>query len=247
MAADDSTPILYDTGRALTTFHPFLKLPCNIRSHIIALVAPEPRTRFLELFGYEAPSYTPKIRYIPRLPPLFHVSRETRSFSITHEGGSLIHFFAKETKGRRFYFNFGRDTMFLSSRFTPSGKSTETFRLRELSTLLAPPFLSNLRRVVVTYSSLDDYKAIGCRLRPYVSLEKLYIAMSDWWSDRRVKTLLRNGKPQVGYVTWKIETYSRIAEGDETDDEEESQEEYERRIRFRQKRRVVECELWLDE
>lgn len=245
MTVDD--PTLSSTGGALTTFPLFPKLPVSLRARILSYAAPGPRTRFLELFGYEAPTYTPKIRYIPPLPTFFHVSRETRHFSICHEGGSLIHFFAREIEGRKFYFNFANDIVFLSSRFTPAGKSTETFRLRELSTLLAPPFLSRLRRVVVTYSGRDDYAAIGGVVRPYVCLETLYVAMSDWWSERGVRTRLRNGKPPAGYVAWSVERVMREADAEEADDEGESDGENEGKMQVRLRRRVVECELRLDE
>ncbi|KAF2626999.1 hypothetical protein BU25DRAFT_421917 [Macroventuria anomochaeta] len=238
---------LYSTGCPLTTFHPFPKLPANLRALISNLAAPAPRTRFVELYGYSAPTYTPKIRYIPRLPPLFHTSRETRNFSITHEGGTLVHFFATEKEDKKFYVNFSQDIIFLSSRFTPSGKSTETSRLRKLSSLLKPSFLSRVCKIVVTYSSLDDYAAVGKVLLDYVGLETLYVAMCDWWSERSVKMRLRRGRPIVGYVMWKIEAEMRIAEGEETEDEEESREEIEERMEIRRKRRVLECELRLDE
>ncbi|KAF9700997.1 hypothetical protein EKO04_000429 [Ascochyta lentis] len=250
MAVDGLSTVsgeLYTTGRTLNAFHAFLQLPTNLRARILQLAAPEPRTRFVEIYNYEAPTYTPRLRYVPQLPPLFHASRETRTFSIVHEGGELIHFLTPATEKRRFYFNFARDIVFLSSRFTPSGCSTETFRLRELYTLLPPSFMKKLHRVVVTYSSLDDFKAIGRVLCSYVALETLYVGMSDWWSDRSVKTRLRRGRPQVEYVAGKVEGSLKLAEAEETDDESESDEEWEARLEIRKRRRVVECELRLDE
>lgn len=238
---------LYTTGRPLTTFHPFAILPANLRAHILLLTAPAPRTRYLELYAYTAPTYMPRIRYIPPLPPLFHVSRETRSFSIAYEGGSLAHFFAVEKEAKKFYVNFERDIVFLSSRFAPSGKSTETFRLRELSSLLVPVFLPRLRRVAVTYSGRDDYAAIGEVLLHYEGLETLYVAMGDWWSEGSVNTGLRQRRPVAGYVQWKIGMEVSVAEGEETEDEDESEEVFDGKMEGRRRKRVVECDLRLDE
>ncbi|KZM21361.1 uncharacterized protein EKO05_0008884 [Ascochyta rabiei] len=251
MVTNESTSVaselLYSTRRTLDAFHLFPQLPANLRTRVLQLAASGPRTRFIEVYNYTAPTYTPRLRYIPQLPPLFRTSHETRIFSITHEGGELIYFLGTTPEKRKFYFNFARDIIFLSSRFTPSGHSTEAFRLRELSTLLPLQFLARMSRVVVTYSSLDGYKSIGGVLRCYVGLETLYVSMSDWWSDRSVKTRLRRGRPQVGYVACKVETELKIAEAEETDDESESDGECVARLEIRKSRRVVECELRLDE
>ncbi|KAJ4350961.1 hypothetical protein N0V95_004245 [Ascochyta clinopodiicola] len=138
MATDEMSTIpgelLYSTDRTPNAFHLFLQLPANLRTRVLQLAAPKPRTRFIEVYNYEAPTYVPRLRYIPQLPPLFRTSHETRRFSITHEGGELIHFLGTATRNEKFYFNFTRDIIFLSSRFTSSRPSTETFRLRELST-----------------------------------------------------------------------------------------------------------------
>jgi hypothetical protein len=158
-----------------------------------------------------------------------------------------VYFFAKENEESKFYFNFDKDLIFLSSRFRISEPSTETFRLRELSTLMSPLFLSRLRRVVVTYSGLDDYTSIGHVLRWYLGLQTLYIGMVDWWSESSVKTKLRRGKPQVGFVASRVKEELKRTEDEETDDEGESEEEYEERMRLREGRRVIECKLRLDE
>lgn len=201
------------------------------------------------LHAHTSSSFTALHHPPSRLPPLFAVSRETRDFSITHEGGTLAHLFAVTKPENTFYINFERDIIFLSSRFTPSGKSTETSRLRELSSLLKSTFLAKVRKVVVTYSGLDDFSesSNGEVLLDYHELETLYVAMCDWWSDRAVRTKLRQGRPMEGYVKFKIEAEMRIAEGEETEDEEESAEEYEARRAGRAKRKVVECELRLNE
>jgi hypothetical protein len=245
--ATNGEQLLYSTGHTLECFHLFSKLPDNLRTLIMSHAAPTPRTRFIEFYGFASPSFNPRIRYIPRLPPLFAVSRETRNFSIHHEGGLLAHLFATSKPENTFYVNFERDIIFLSSRFTPFTKSMETSRLRELSSLLKPAFLSQVRKIVLTYSSLDDFESIGGTLLDFVGLETLYVAMCDWWSDKAVRTRLRQGRPMEGYIKFKIEAEMRVAEGEETEDEEESTEEHEARTSGRAKRRVVECELRLDE
>lgn len=207
---------------------------------------PAPRTRFLELYAYSAPTFSPRIRYIPALPPLFSVSRETRSASITHEGGSLMHFFFIEKVSKKFYINFARDIVFLSSRFTIQ-PGTETRRLRELSSLLKPVFLMQLKRVVVTYSGRDDYERIGGVVMDFVALETLYVAMWDRWSEGWVRERLEKGTPVKGFVEWKVEGAVRDARGEETEDEDESAEEYEKRVEDVKMVRVVECVLRLDE
>lgn len=113
--------------------------------------------------------------------------------------------------------------------------------------MLKPAFLSQVRKVVVTYSSLEDYEAIGGVLLDYAGLETLYVAVCDWWSDKSVRTRLRQGRPMEGYVKFKIEAELRVAEGEETEDDDESPEEYEARTSGRARRRIAECELRLDE
>lgn len=161
MAAEElnAMPHLYNTRLHLTKFCPFSELPANLHARILIHAALAPRTRFLQLYSYSAPTYTPKIHYIPRLPPHFHMPREMQSFSITHEGRSLIHLFATENNEKKLYFKFERYIVLFTSRFTFSGKSSEASRQRELSLLLKPAYFSKLRKTVVTYSSLDDYAA----------------------------------------------------------------------------------------
>lgn len=240
---------LYSTGRTLTSFHLFSSLPNNVRALILFQASHAPRTRFVELYGYASPSFNPRVRYAPRLPPLFAVSRETRNFSIAHGNGTLIHLFATQKPGNTFYINFEHDIIFLSSRFTPSGKSTETSRLRELSSLLKPVFLSQVRKIVVTYSGLDEYTepSIGEVLLDYCGLETLYVAMCDNWSNSAVKKRLSRGRPIDGYVKFEIETAIKNVEGEETEVEDESDEEYNERTADKRKTRIVECELRLDE
>ncbi|KAF3050864.1 hypothetical protein E8E11_009988 [Didymella keratinophila] len=248
MATNDEQ-LLYSTGCTPTSCHMFSQLPDNLQALILSYAAPTPGARFVELYGFASPSFNPRVRYIPRLPPLFAVSRETRDFSIAHEGGTLAHLFATPKPENTIYFNFERDIIFLSSRFTPSGNSTEIFRLRELSSLLKPAFLCQLWKVVVTYSGLDDFSesSIGEVLLDYYGLETLYVAMCDWWSDKAVRTRPRQGRPMEGDVKFKIEAEMRVAEGEATEDEDETAEEYEARTSGRATRTVVECELRLDE
>ncbi|KAJ4403025.1 hypothetical protein N0V91_006771 [Didymella pomorum] len=248
MSANDEQ-LLYSTSCILMTFHVFSKLPYNLRALILSYAAPTLRTRFVKLYGFASPSFNPHIRYVPRLPQLFAVSRETRDFSIAHEGGTLAHLFATPKRENTFYFNFERDIIFLSSRFTPPGNFTETSRLRELRSLLKPAFLCQVRKIVVTYSSLDDFSesSIGGVFLNYDGLETLFVATCDWWSNKAVRTRLRQELPMEGYVKVKIEAKMRVAEGGETEDEDESAEEYEARTSGRAKRRVVECELRLGE
>lgn len=115
--------------------------------------------------------------------------------------------------------------------------------------MLKPAFLSQVRRIVVTYSSLDEFpeSSIGEVLLDYYDLETLYVAMYDWWSDKAVRTKLRQGRPMEGYVKFQIETEMRTAEGEETEDEGQNTEGCKIRSLSRAKRRVVECELRLDE
>lgn len=62
-----------------------------------------------------------------------------------------------------------------------------------------------------------------------------------------MRTRLRQGTPMEGYVKFRIETELRVAEGEETKDDDESAEEYEARTLGRARRRIAECELRLDE
>jgi len=243
MSALDS---VHSTRVPLLTFQHFPELPANLRAQILSHAMPEPRTRYIELYAYSAPTYTPHVRYVPHLPPLFSVSRETRTASITHEGGSLMHFFFTTASSKKFYINFALDIVFLSSRFTPHG-STETARLRELSSLLEPVFLMQLRRIVVTYSGRDNYEEMGCVLIDFCRLDTLYVAMWDQWSEGRIRERVRRGKPVRGFVEWKVEGSVRDAQGEETEDEDQSLEEYVRKVQDTKRVRIVECLLRLDE
>ncbi|KAF3003089.1 hypothetical protein E8E13_007926 [Curvularia kusanoi] len=110
---------------SFASFSFFPLLPPAVRALILHHACPPPRTRFLELYAFSAPTYTPRVRYIPPLPALFHVSRETRAFSIAHAGtGTLAHFFtAPQPAGKMFYIDFARDVIFLSSRWVLGGPS----------------------------------------------------------------------------------------------------------------------------
>ncbi|KAF1844906.1 uncharacterized protein K460DRAFT_365852 [Cucurbitaria berberidis CBS 394.84] len=137
--------------------------------------------------------------------------------------------------------------MFLSSRFTAACNTAETFRLRELSSLLPLRFINRIRRLLVTYSGLDTYTRIGPVMRPYASLEVLYIGMVDWWSNRMVKRLVRKGNPKTGSVAQKIADVVAETEAEETDDDEETEEHLSKRVAVRERRRIVEVEVRLDE
>lgn len=222
---------------------------------IWSLAVPKPRTRFVELHGYDSFGSMPRTRYIPSLPALFSVSREARKASIANEGGELIHFTGNPSLipnkatvvNVNFYLNFNTDIMFLSSRFTATDDSTESYRLRELSFILPLRFLSRIRRLVVTYSGLDTYDLIGPLLRLYAGLEVLYIGMMDWWSNETVKQQLQRGYPVVGAVADKIQTVVQEVEAEETDDDEEPYEHVQKRLAVRARRRILEVEVRLDE
>lgn len=237
---------LYSTGSALKTFYPFPRLTPALRQRIWALAVPEPRTRFVELYRYKDNHYMPRIRYIPPLPAVFHATPESRQVSIEIDGGETIHF-TDNQQAAQCYFNFSRDIVFLSSRFAGKSGTTETYRLRELSLIMPLRFLCRLTRILVTYSGLDSYERIGPILRPYARLEALYIGMMDWWSSRIVKRLLRKGNPAPGTVATKIAQVVANTEAEETDDDEETHEQFEKRLAVRQRRRIVEVEVRLDE
>lgn len=133
------------------------KLPENLRALVLSYTVPTPRTRLIELYGSAPPTSNPRIRYISWLPPLLAISQETRIFSITYEGGAPAHLFAVPKLENVFRIKFKCDVVFLSSRFTPSGKYAETSRLWEVSSLLKPAFLAQVHKVVVAYSSLEDF------------------------------------------------------------------------------------------
>jgi len=61
-----------------------------------------------------------------------------------------------------------------------------------------------------------------------------------------VKRELRRGRPQVGYVAWKVGVYLRIAEAEKSDDKSESDEDAVMRLEVRNRRRIVGFELRLD-
>ncbi|KAH7372002.1 hypothetical protein BKA66DRAFT_423266 [Pyrenochaeta sp. MPI-SDFR-AT-0127] len=240
--------LLYTTGSTLKTFHSFVHLPPNLRADIWALVAPQPRTRFLELYEYDMDHDRFKFRYIPPLPALFHTTHESRRRCMNMEGGEKIHFYGKpQSRPNCLYFNFSRDIIFLSSRFTREEGTSETFRLQELAVITPKPFLGRFARILVTYSGCDSYEDIGSVLRPYASLETLYIGMMDWWSSRIAKRRVRKGNPATGTVASKIEEVLGKTEAEETDDDEESNEQLDLRAAVSKRRRIVEVEVRLDE
>jgi hypothetical protein len=61
-----------------------------------------------------------------------------------------------------------------------------------------------------------------------------------------VKRDLRRGRPQVGYVAWKVVTHLKIAEAEESDDESEGDEDAVMKLEVRNRRRIVDFELRLD-
>ncbi|KAF2024979.1 hypothetical protein EK21DRAFT_117234 [Setomelanomma holmii] len=237
--------LLYSTGRDLEAFHLFSSLKPELRKRIWLLAAPAPRTRFLEMYRYIDFTLTPQLRYIPPLPPLFHTSRESRKLSITHEGGELVCF--TDDPPEQFYLNVERDIIFLSSRFNPDINTTETYRLRELTSFLPLPIISRLRRIVVTYSGLDSYEHIGPIFRTFTNLDAFYLAMMDWWSGKTMKRRLRKGRPKPDTMAEKVRNEVERTEAEETDDDEESEGERMERARKREGRRIVECEVRLDE
>jgi hypothetical protein len=241
-----TSALLYSTGHDLKAFHLFPYLKPSLRAHIWLLASPAPRTHFLELYGHTHFTTAPKIRYIPPLPPLFHTSRESRTLTIAHQGGELVRL-TSAPPSPPFYFHPARDILFLSSRFAPGQTSTETLRLRALAALLPAPVRARLRRVVVTYSGVDSYEHIGPVFRAFARLEICYLAIVDWWSGTTLRRRVRRGRPKAGNVAERIARAVERAEEEETDDEEESGEEWVARVGKRAERRIVECELRLDE
>ncbi|KAJ4369620.1 hypothetical protein N0V83_005382 [Neocucurbitaria cava] len=256
-APTDKEQLLYTTGVPLTTFHPFPRLTATLRARIWTLALPLPRTRFLEIHGYNTIDFTPKIRYIPALPPLFHTSHESRALSIASEGGSggSTLRFTRSSATKKVgaavttmscYFNFSRCVIYLSTRFTPACNTTETFRLHTLATMLPKSAARKIQRLLVTYSGFDDYSRIGPVMRPYANLEVMYIGMVDRWSNRVVRRMVVKGSPEKGVVAGKIEGVVRATEAEETDDDEESDELLGRRVRVRERRRILEVDARLD-
>jgi hypothetical protein len=260
-----SLTFLYSTGVNLTTFHPFPRLPQDLRARIFTLASPPARTHFLEVYAYSATFCDPRIRYIPRLPALFHATSESRKAIVDAQGGDLINLTTPQKderwiwdrKTRRrvkipsklgyFYFNFNHDILFLGSRFLRNRPSNETYRLRQLENAISFCYLSRLKRIVVTYSGLDDYSEISGTLRWLDDLEVLYVAMQDKRSSMDVVRGLRKGYPRAGMVSAKILQVLSDAEGEETEDEEEDADSREERKMIRANRRVVEVDLRLDE
>ena len=150
--------------------------------------------------------------------------RLTQKQSIGH-GDELIRF----PGNKSIYFNFDRDVMFLSSRFLAGQFSTETTRLRGLSTIID---VSRLRRVVVTYAGTAEYEDIGRALKPFRSLKQLYVAELDRWGG--------GGLPHPGRTAHTIEAEIERFEAEETDDEEESDEDLARKLAVRYNREVKE-------
>jgi hypothetical protein len=249
------------TGETLETFHPFTRLLPQVRELIWSLAAPTPRTRFIELHTYSIIDQIPRLRYIPPLPPLFSTCRESRNFSITHEGGEIICFSSADFTalfsfyGRKIgdspdtkkkvgcYFNFSRDILWLGNRFTAACNTTEISRLSTLSSILPLPYLSRIKKLLITYSGLDSYALIGPTMRPYASLETLYVAMYDKGSKKGVKKMLKHGVPDVGVTARRIEELVRQTENEETDDDEETEEVTNGRLAVRARRRILEVEV----
>jgi hypothetical protein len=253
------------TSQTLTTFPYFAGLPSKVRSLIWSFADPTPRTRVLELHTYNTIDHIPRLRYIPPLPPFFSTNQEARNFSIAHEGGEIIAFTTDtftalfsfhgrmiskvggEEEGEKgFYFNFNKDIIWLSARFTAACNTTETCRLTTLSSILPPSTLSRIERLLVSYSGSDSYALIGPVLRPYAHLETLYICMNDERIKENVKKLLEKGVPSQGVTAEKVRRMVELAEYEETDDDEESEEVGKERLAVRAKRRVLEVDLKLE-
>ncbi|KAI4621565.1 hypothetical protein J4E80_003935 [Alternaria sp. BMP 0032] len=254
-------PIKTTTQKSPTT-PTFTGLPPAVRALIWPYAAPAPRTRFLELHTYNTIDHIPRLRYIPPLPPLFSTNQEARNFSIAHEGGELVSFTSEsftalfsfhgrkiggEENEKKFYFNFDRDIIWLSARFTAACNTTETVRLTTLSSILPPTNLSRVQRLVISYSGLDSYALIGPYLRPFARLETLYLCMNDTRTKENVKRLLKKGVPADGVTAGKLRSMIEQTEADETDDDEESVEVATERLGVRAKRRVLEAYLRLEE
>ncbi|KAI4649593.1 hypothetical protein J4E93_003913 [Alternaria ventricosa] len=240
----------------------FTGLPPAIRALIWSYAAPAPRTRFLELHTYNTIDHIPRLRYIPPLPPLFSTNQEARNFSIAHEGGELVHFTSEnftalfsfhgrriggEENEKKFYFNFDRDIIWLSVRFTAACNTTETICLQTLSSILPSTSLSHIQRLVISYSGLDSYALIGPYLRPFARLETLYLCMNDARIKENVKKLLKKGVPADGITAERLRSMIEQTEADETDDDEESEGLATERLEVRAKRRVLEVYLRLGE
>jgi len=254
-------PIKTTTQNSPTT-PTFTGLPPAVRALIWSYAAPAPRTRFLELHTYNTIDHIPRLRYIPPLPPLFSTNQEARNFSIAHEGGELVHFTSDnftalfsfngrkiggEENEKKFYFNFDRDIIWLSARFTAACNTTETVRLTTLSSILPSASLSRIQRLVISYSGLDSYALIGPYLRPFARLETLYLCMNDTRTKENVKRLLKKGVPADGVTAEKLRSTIEQTEADETDDDEESEEVATERLDVRARRRVLEVYLRLEE
>ncbi|KAF2119162.1 hypothetical protein BDV96DRAFT_643309 [Lophiotrema nucula] len=239
--------ILYSTGVDLTSFHRFSELDKNLRLKIWALAAHPPRTHFIEIYHYTAAVYniSARLRYVPPLPSVFSATSESRQAVISAQGGEVISLVTRPHR-TEFYLNFQHDILFLSSRFASGLHASETYRLREMESLVPYPHLARLRRIVVTYSGVDDYSRIAFSMRWLKQLETLYVAMMDWWSKRTVTRLLRKGVPGQGTVAMKIERNLADLEGEETDDDSDKEEFGDSSVTKRNVR-VVEVELRLEE
>ncbi|KAI4699319.1 hypothetical protein J4E81_005213 [Alternaria sp. BMP 2799] len=252
-----------ETEAQTSTITPtFTGLPPTIRALIWSYAAPAPRTRFLELHTYNTIDHIPRLRYIPPLPPLFSTNQEARNFSIAHEGGELVSFTSEnftalfsfhgrkiggEENEKKFYFNFDRDIIWLSARFTAACNTTETVRLTTFSSILPPTSLSRIQRLVISYSGLDSYALIGPYLRPFARLETLYLCINDARIKDNVQRLLKKGVPADGVTADKLKNMIEQTEADETDDDEESENLATERLEVRAKRRVLEVYLRLGE
>ncbi|KAI4654825.1 uncharacterized protein J4E78_007002 [Alternaria triticimaculans] len=254
-------PIKTTTQTSPTT-PTFTGLPPTLRALIWSYAAPAPRTHFLELHTYNTIDHIPRLRYIPPLPPLFSTNQEARNFSIAHEGGELVSFTSEsftalfsfygrkiggEEQEKEFYFNFDRDIIWLSARFTAACNTTETVRLTTLSSILPQASLSRIQRLVISYSGLDSYALIGSYLRPFARLETLYLCMNDTRMKENVKRLLKKGVPADGVTSEKLRSMIEQTEADETDDDEESEDLATERLEVRARRRVLEAYLRLGE
>jgi hypothetical protein len=161
---------------------------------------------------------------------------------------NLVHLhIGGDPRTKKFFFDFERDIIFLSSRFTPKKNATETFKLREFTALMPLSTLSRIRRVAATYSSLDSYERIGRQFRYLAKLEVFYLAMTDRWSPESVKRRLMKGVPKPGIEAIRIQEMVEDTEANETSDEDEDEEEKKARLKVRAVRRMVEVELRLDE
>jgi len=250
------------TTQTFPTTPKFTGLPPAVRALIWSYAAPAPRTRFLELHTYNTIDHIPRLRYIPPLPPLFSTNQEARNFSIAHEGGELVSFTSEsftalfsfhgrriggEENEKKFYFNFDRDIIWLSARFTAACNTTETVRLTTLSSILPSASLPRIQRLVISYSGLDSYALVGPYPRPFARLETLYLCMNDARIKENVNRLLKKGVPADGVTAEKLRSMIEQTEADETDDDEESEDLTTKRLNVRARRRVLEVYLRLEE